>query len=531
MRDDARMTERGDSPAPVRETPDSETAFPGPSANLPPGPAIVKEILIDCGPVQTRVALTENGKPAELLLERARRQGSVGDIYLGRVSRVLPGMQAAFVDIGLEKDSFLYVADVRDEWEDEDDLVEDEPRPRPATSIDDLLKEGQDIVVQVVKEPIGAKGARVSTNISLPGRLLVSTPFSARVGISRRIESEEERERLKAMLEGFRADGGFIARTAAQGRAPEEFENDRTYLEALWRSIQTRARSSRPPALLHREQDLLLRALRDLLSPEISAIRVNDHEAFGRVVEFVNAMEPSLVSRARLHKASALFFEEFGIEAEIEKAIKSKVWLKSGGYLVINPTEALVSIDVNSGKFVGKDSLEETVLAVNLEAVREIVRQIRLRDLGGILVVDFIDLEDAAHRQQLFDAFETEMKKDRAKSKILQISEFGLVQITRKRSRASLDRALTKPCPSCGGNGRIKNDFTVGLEIRREIVKMARSFSAGETILVRATPDVARLLRDEETGILETVERELEISVVLREDDTMAPAQYEIAIL
>jgi ribonuclease G len=359
----------------------------------------------------------------------------------------------------------------------------------------------------------------------------VSTPFSARVGISRRIESEEERERLKATLESFRGDGGFIARTAAQGRAPEEFENDRTYLEALWRSIQTRARSSRPPALLHREQDLLLRALRDLLSPEISAIRVNDHEAFGRVVEFVNAMEPSLVSRARLHKASALFFEEFGIEGEIEKAIKSKVWLKSGGYLVINPTEALVSIDVNSGKFVGKDSLEETVLAVNLEAVREIVRQIRLRDLGGILVVDFIDLEDAAHRQQLFEAFETEMKKDRAKSKILQISEFGLVQITRKRSRASLDRALTKPCPSCGGNGRIKNDFTVGLEIRREIVKMARSFSAGETILVRATPDVARLLRDEETRILETVERELEISVVLREDDTLAPAQYEIAIL
>ena len=492
---------------------------------------IVKEILIDCSPVQTRVALTENGKPAELFFERTRRFGSVGDIYLGRVSRVLPGMQAAFVEIGLEKDSFLYVADVRDEWEDEDDFTEDEARARSATSIDDLLKEGQDIVVQVVKEPIGAKGARVSTNVSLPGRLLVSTPFSPRVGISRRIEDETERERLKTILEGFRGDGGFIARTAAQGRGAQEFENDQTYLAALWESIQARARSSRPPTLLHREQDLLLRAIRDLLSDDVAAIRVNDHDAFGRVVEFVNAMEPSLVSRVRLHKRSALFFEEFGIEAEIEKAIKSKVWLKSGGYIVINPTEALVSIDVNSGKFVGKDSLEETVLAVDLEAAREIVRQIRLRDLGGILVVDFIDLEDPEHRRELFDAFETEMRKDRAKSKILQISEFGLVQITRKRSRASLERALTKPCPSCGGNGRIKNDFTVGLEIRREIVKMAGSFSSGETILVRATPEVVRLLRGEETRILDTVERELEISVVLREDETMPPAHYEIAIL
>ena len=491
----------------------------------------VKEILIDCSPAQTRVALTENGKPVELFLERARRSGSVGDIYLGRVSRVLPGMQAAFVEIGLDRDAFLYVADVRDDWEDEEDLAaEEEPRPRPGISIDDLLKEGQDILVQVVKEPIGAKGARVSTNISLPGRLLVYTPFSPRVGISRRIEDEAERERLKTLLDAFRGEGGFIARTVSEGRAAEEFENDRTYLAALWESIQTRARSARPATLLHREQDLLLRSIRDLLARDVAAIRVNDHEAFGRVVEFVNAMEPSLVSRVRLHKPGPLFFEEFGIEAEIEKAIKSKVWLKSGGYIVINPTEALVSIDVNSGKFVGKDSLEETVLAVNLEAAREIVRQIRLRDLGGILVVDFIDLEDPEHRQQLFEAFEAEMKKDRAKSKILQISEFGLVQITRKRSRASLERALTKPCPSCGGNGRVKNDFTVALDIRREIMKLARSFTAGETILVRVSADVVRLLR-EEKRILDDVERELEVSIVLREDETLPPARYEIAVL
>jgi ribonuclease G len=291
-----------------------------------------------------------------------------------------------------------------------------------------------------------------------------------------------------------------------------------------------RSRSSQPPALLHGEQDLLLRSLRDLVSEDVAAVRVNDHEAFGRIVEFLHVTEPSVVARVRLHRKDSLF-EEFGVEAEIEKALKSKVWLKSGGYLVINPTEALVSIDVNTGKFVGKDSLEETVLAVNLEAVREIVRQIRLRDLGGILVVDFIDLEDEEHRRTLFEAFEAEMRKDRAKSKILQISEFGLVQITRKRSRPSLDRVLTRPCPCCGGTGRVKNDFTVALEIRREILKLSGSLTPGETILVRSTPDVASVLRGEERGILEGVEKQLEVSIVLREEENLPPAHYEIAVV
>ena len=494
-------------------------------------PEAPREILIDCTPFQTRVVLLEAGRAAELFFERPRRQGSVGDIHLGRVSRVLPGMQAAFVEIGLEKDAFLYVADVRDEWEAYDDFGdEDEPTSRSATSIDELLKEGQHLIVQVVKESIGAKGARVSTNISLPGRLLVYTPYSQRAGISRRIEDEAERERLRTILDGFPGDGGFIARTAAQGRAAAEFETDRIFLSALWESILSRSRTSAPPALLHGEQDLLLRSLRDLVSDEVSAIRVNDHEAFGRIVEFLHAIEPSMVPRVKLHRKDSLF-EEFGVEAEIEKALKSKVWLKSGGYLVINPTEALVSIDVNTGKFVGKDSLEETVLSVNLEAVREIVRQIRLRDLGGILVVDFIDLESEEHRRALFEAFEKEMKKDRAKSKILQISEFGLVQITRKRSRPSLDKVLTRPCPQCGGSGRVKNDFTVALEIRREILRLAGSLSTGETILVRSSPEVARVLRNGDRGILQELERELEISVVLREEEALPASRYEIAVV
>ena len=490
-------------------------------------PPVAREILIDCSPAETRVALLENGKVAELHFERSRRHGSVGDLYLGRVSRVLPGMQAAFVDIGFEKDAFLYVADVRDEWEEEEEV----PAAAPS-SIDDLLKEGQDLLVQIFKEPIGGKGARVSTNISLPGRFLVYTPFSPRVGISRRIEDDAERERLRTELEELRpAAGGFIARTAAQGREAAEFQADRDYLTALWGSIEARAKKSRPPAILHREQDLLLRAVRDLVSEDVAAIRVNDHEAFGRIVEFLNAVEPRLVSRVKWHRKSATFFEEFGVEGEIEKAIRSKVWLKSGGYLVINPTEALVSIDVNTGKFVGKDNLEETVFAVNMEAAREIVRQIRLRDLGGILVVDFIDMENEEHRRELFEAFEAEMRKDRAKTKILQISEFGLVQITRKRSRASLERALTQPCPSCGGSGRIKNNFTLALEIRREILKLSGSLTAGETVMVRLPPEVGRLLRDEEKELIEEIERDLEVSVVLRVDETLPPAHYEIAIL
>jgi ribonuclease G len=490
-----------------------------------------REILIDCNPFQTRVALLESGRAAELFFERSRNHGAVGDIYLGLVSRVLPGMQAAFVDIGLDKDAFLYVADVRDEWETFDELPgEEEPAPRPAVSIDDLLKEGQQLIVQLVKEPMGAKGARVSTNISLPGRLLVYTPYSPKAGISRRIEDEAERERLRALLEGFPGGRGFIARTAAQGRGREEFEADRIYLAALWESILGRSRSANPPLLLHGEQDLLLRSLRDLASEDLSAIRVNDHEAFGRIVEFLHAVEPTLVTRVKLHRKD-LLFEEFGVEAEIEKALKSKVWLKSGGYLVINPTEALVSIDVNTGKFVGKDSLEDTVLAVNLEAAKEIVRQIRLRDLGGILVVDFIDLESEDHRRELFELFEAEMRKDRSKSKILQVSEFGLVQITRKRSRPSLERVLTRSCPGCGGSGRVKNDFTVALEIRREILKLAPSLSAGETVLVRSTSEIAQALRDDDRSILKDIERELDVSVVIREEDHLAAASYEIAVV
>jgi len=497
-------------------------------------PETEREILIDVGPAQTRVAVLENGRAAELYFEARRDRPAAGDVYLGRVSRVLPGMQAAFVDLGFEKDAFLYAGDVRGESDEADEgfFSEFEHRARPSAAIDELLREGQEILVQIVKEPLGEKGARVTTNLSLPGRLLVLTPFSARIGISRRIGDEAERERLRELLEKLGgAEKGFIARTAAQGRDLADIEADRRYLEALWGTLQERARSAAAPSRIHREEDLVARAVRDFATAEIAAIRVNDPEAFARTIELLHAIEPSLAPRVHLHRRRALFFEEFGVEAEIEKAMRSKVWLKSGGYVVINPTEALVAIDVNSGKFVGRDSLEETVLAVNLEAAREIARQIRLRDLGGILVIDFIDMQEESHRTELYERFEEEMRKDRARSRILEISEFGLIQVTRKRSRASLERAMTRSCPFCGGSGRIKNDFTVAVEIGRAIMKLAGSVSAGDTVLARVRPEVGKILREDEPAILEEAERGLEITVTLQEDEELAPSRYEIAVV
>jgi ribonuclease G len=489
-----------------------------------------REILIDCSPGETRAALVESGRVSELLVERAHRRASVGDVYLGVVSRVLPGMQAAFVHIGDERDAFLHAADVRDEVDDFDDFL-DENEARPEMSIEGLLREGQDLVVQIVKEPLGNKGARVTTALSLPGRFLVYTPFSARIGISRRIADEEERARLRDLLAGFGDGGGYIARTAAAGREEREFDADRKYLRGLWSSIERRSETVRAPGLLHREQDLVVRAVRDLVSPDVTAIRVNDGDAYARIVEFVQSVEPSLVPRVEWSRTGALFFEKAGIEAEIEKALRSRVWLKSGGYLVIHPTEALVAVDVNSGRYVGRENLEETILAVNLEAAREVIRQIRLRDLGGIIVVDFIDMEDESHRRQLFEVLEEETKKDRSRSRILEMTEFGLVQITRKRSRASLERALTSGCPTCGGSGRIKNDRTVSMEIRRELARMARSVSAGDSIQVTARREVVELLRGQEAWIIQEAEREIEASIAIAEDDSLPPESFRIAVV
>jgi ribonuclease G len=519
----------------------------------------VKELLISAGDRETRVAVLEEGRVTEVQIERRRQRGVVGNIYKGRVTRVLPGMQSAFVDLGLEKDAFLYVADVGDEVDDFDrfgaaeedteplrsgpeatvrngldeaqngDAEAAVPKP-PLPSIDELLREGQEVVVQVTKDMIAHKGVRITTHVTLPGRTLVYMPTIDHLGVSRRIENEEERNRLKEVLTGLRkGPGGFIVRTAGEGRSGEEFSSDRRYLTKLWEQIRKKAERTGAPALLHRDLDLALRAARDIFGQDFGTLWVDDDEEYQRVVEFLDQVQPELIQKVKLYRKSTPLFEEYGVEAEIENALKPKVWLKSGGHIIINQTEALVAIDVNTGKFVGKSRLEDTVLKTNLEAVQEIVRQIRLRDLGGLLVIDFIDMEEEAHRNELVAALEAEMKKDRAKNRMLPVSEFGLVEITRKRQRQSLERALTMPCSYCAGSGRIKNVTTIVLEIRREILKKVDEGEA-HSLLLRVHPEICRALMGEERRLVEELEERIGMPIHVQSDEHLHHEGFDIVL-
>ncbi|HEV8266830.1 MAG TPA: Rne/Rng family ribonuclease [Thermoanaerobaculia bacterium] len=510
---------------------------------------MLKELLISASERETRVAVLEDGRVAEVQIERRKQRGVVGNVYKGRVTRVLPGMQSAFVDVGLEKDAFLYVADVGEEVEDFDRFgAGDEPaEPRepegeangfgeagaekaPMPSIDELLREGQELVVQVTKDMIAGKGVRITTHVTLPGRTLVYMPTIDHIGVSRRIENEEERTRLKEILLGLKkGPGGFIVRTAGEGRAAEEFAADRRYLTRLWEQIRKKADRSGAPALLHRDLDLTLRAARDVFGSEFATLFVDDDEEYQRIVEFLDQVQPALVGKVKLFRKSASLFDEYGVDAEIENALKPKVWLKSGGHIVINQTEALVAIDVNTGKFVGKKRLEDTVVKTNLEAAQEIVRQLRLRDLGGLIVVDFIDMEEEAHRQELVTALEAELKKDRSKNRMLPVSEFGLVEITRKRRRQSLERILTAPCPYCTGSGRIKSVTTIVFEIRREVLKRVEG-GEGHSLLLRVHPEVYRALSGEERRLVEELEERIGMPVHVQSDEHLHHEQFDIVL-
>lgn len=506
----------------------------GDSGTTPRSSPLRRELLVNATPPETRVAILEDGRTVEVLHERRGRQGLVGNVYLGRVHRVLPGMQAAFVSIGLERDAFLYVEDVLPRSADFDsDGEEDGPRneAREAADrprIDDLVKEGQELVVQVTKDPLGGKGPRVTANLSLPGRTLVYLPGVKEIGISRRITDEEERERLRRILETLPGDGGLIARTAAAGSSATEFLAEHGYLTQLAERISRKAETSPAPATLHRELDLAVRAARDLVTGDFAAIRVDDEETYSRLADFIGQVAPSLAYRLELDRRPEPLFERFGVEAEIENALKSRVPLSSGGSIVIHQTEALVAIDVNTGKYVGKEDLEATVFETNIEAVPEVARQIRLRDLGGLLVVDFIDMLDVDHRREVAERFEAELAKDRARFRILPVSEFGLIEITRQRSRGNLEKLLTRSCPDCGGSGRVKTDLTVALELRRALLSPPVLSVAGATVRVRVRPGLARFLADEEPDLLADVEKELGIKVELVTDATLPPAHYEI---
>jgi len=466
-----------------------------------------QEICIDRVPGETRVALIEDGVLSEIVIERAEARGVTGNIYLGRVRNILPGMQAAFLELGLERDGFLYVEDAggphpsRRAESEADAPPPGEPpvasSPLPRTRIEDLVKEGQEIIVQVAKDPVARKGPRITAHITLPGRLLVFLPGVEHVGVSRRIEDAEERERLRGevgrLAATLEAPGGFIVRTAAAGLAAADLEPDARALVETWEAIGRRRRGASAPRLLHQEADAVERTLRDMLRAGVQEVVVDSEDLLEEVRGLAGGPGVQPAPAVRRHEGELPLFESRGLQLQLDRALRPRVWLKSGGHVVLEQTEALVAIDVNTGKYVGRAGLEETILRTNLEAVREIVRQIRLRDLGGIIVVDFIDMTRAADRSEVLQALEQEIRKDRARSRMLQISEFGLVEITRQRSRPSLERALCTVCETCGGSGRVRSIETLRLEILREIRRRRPRAGAG-SFVARVHPMVAGAL-------------------------------------
>ena len=507
-----------------------------------------KEMIISTNGHETMVAILEDDLVAEIFVERERQRGVVGNVYKGRVSKVLPGMQSSFIDLGLERDGFLYVAEVIDTLEEFEKLEAAdeeegggpanrgprEAKDKPLPKIEDLLKEGQEILVQVVKEPLGTKGARLTSHVTMPGRFLVFMPTVDHVGVSRKIESREERSRLRGIVREFREThgftGGVIIRTAAAGRSKDDIVADLEAFHTIWTDIRQKMESSRAPAVVYRETSLVGKLLRDLLTDEFQAIRIDNQTEYQRVLDLVHRILPTLAPRVKLYAKPFPIFEEYGVQAEIDKALKSKVWLKSGGSIVINQTEALVAIDVNTGRYVGKKSagrLEDTIVKTNLEAVKEIIRQIRLRDLGGIIVLDFIDMEEKKNRQKVLQAVEQELKKDRSPSKPLAVSDFGLIIITRKRVKQSLERVLTEPCPYCSGSGVIKSSATICYEILSEVKKIGPDLN-GHRLLLRVNPDIARALKEEESAVMRDLKQSIGKDVTIKSDTLLHHEQFDV---
>jgi ribonuclease G len=493
-------------------------------------------LVINADGPETRVALIEKGQLVELYIERRRERGIVGNIYKGRVKRVLPGMQAAFVDIGVEKAAFLYVADVRGAPEDFKSLFvdsdDDEPRRQHKNSssarIEDVVKEGQEILVQVAKAPIGTKGARSTSYVSLPGRNLVFMPTVNHVGISRRISSAKERQRLRQIVESMRPEGaGFIVRTVAENVTEKDLRADMEFLIKLWNSILAKNRSARAPALLYNDLDLLLRSVRDLFTPDVDKLIVDSRSEHERLLKFVNAFMPEFASKIEHYQGREPIFDGYGIEAEIDRALERKVFLKSGGSLIIDQGEALTAIDVNTGKFVGKRSLEETITKTNLEACKEVADQLRLRNLGGMIIVDFIDMDKESNREKVMRSFEESLKHDKAKANVTKISELGLVEMTRKRTRESLGRMLTEGCPYCEGKGYIKSKTTICAEILRQLRRDGHSIRE-DYIIVSCNPEIADLLVTVEQQYIEEMEKRVQKKIVVQSKKRFHHEKFEI---
>ncbi len=468
---------------------------------------MASELIINVTFNETRIAFLENGVLVEFFIEKKNDNSMVGNIYKGKVVRIVPGMDAAFIDIGLEKSAFLYVGDIildRMMYEEYDDSE----YPVPLNErIEGVLEEGQELIVQVSREPIGQKGTRVTSKITLPGRLLVLMPGTEHIGVSRRIEQEDERKKLAAMLkEDICPKGyGLIARTASEGKTKEELRADLNFLKRIWESIQEKAKVVRAPSILHQDLGIIFRVIRDLHSHNLKKIIVDDSFVFARVGEFLKDYLPEEGIEVVYFNEKDPIFEVFGIEVEIAKLLQKKIWLKSGGYIVLDYTEALTVIDVNTGRYLGRKDLEDTILRTNLEAVKEIAYQVRLRNIGGIIIVDFIDMERKESRETVFQALMDALKKDRIKTFAYPISELGLVQITRKRTRHNIVNLLTEVCPTCEGSGYIKSRYTVCYEVLRELKSFCRK-EVEKRINVYLSPEVASLLYEEEKSSIEFIE-------------------------
>jgi ribonuclease G len=493
------------------------------------------EILVNVAPRETRAAILESGVVQELHVERTSRRGLVSNLYKGRVSRVLPGMQAAFVEIGLERTAFLHAADIAHSAS-TDTLVNSAPASLPPVEdIRRLVNSGDDILVQVIKDPIGSKGARLTTFIALPSRYLVYMPRGDGVGVSARIDDEPERTRLKTVLTeltaaGLAGGGGYIVRTAAQGASPENLREDMTYLAKLWEHVRSRAAEVPPGSVVHEDLPLTLRVLRDELARGVSRVLVDSPREYGRMREFAAAFMPQGAPGIELYAGPRPIFDLNGVEEEIAKALDRKVPLKSGGHLVIDQTEAMTTIDVNTGAYVGHRNLEETIFRTNLEAAVSIARQLRLRNLGGIIIIDFIDMRDEPHRRAVLSALERALAGDRAQTHIVSLSPLGLVEMTRKRTRESLEHLLCKPCPSCEGRGFIRTAETVCNEIFREIVRQSRQFASRE-LLILAHQDVVDRLLDEESATLGELEAQVGRPIRLQVEALYGVDQYDVVLV
>ncbi len=489
---------------------------------------MTSELIINITFNETRIAFLENSVLIEFFTEQKNDHSMVGSIHKGKVARIVPGMDAAFIDIGLEKAAFLYVGDIvldRMMYEEFDNT---ELRVEKGERIEGVLEDGQEIIVQVSRESIGQKGTRVTSKITLPGRLLVLMPGTDHLGVSRRIEQEEERKRLATLMKEICPEGyGLIARTASEGKSREELAADLSFLIRVWENIQEKAKGMRAPAVLHQELGIIFRAIRDLHSQNLRKIIVDDELVYERIVHFIQEYFPDDGCEVVYFNEKDPIFEVYGIEVEVSKLLQKKIWLKSGGYIVLDYTEALTVIDVNTGRYLGKKDLEDTILRTNLEAVKEIAYQIRLRNIGGIIIVDFIDMERKESRENVFQVLVETLKKDRIKTFAYPISEIGVVQITRKRTRHNIANLLSETCPHCEGAGYVKSRYTICYEVLRELISSCRK-GEGKTFNIYLSPTVAKLLYEEEKSSLEHIESKYNTKVNVVANPSFGALKFQI---